>query len=60
MKKNQDRFTYFGEDDFLDEDDWVDDDTVDDDKWMMTLSCFREMKQTHEANIQSLPNVQKM
>ena len=31
MKKNQDRFTYFGEDDFPDEDDWVDDDTVDDD-----------------------------
>ena len=28
MKKNQDRFTYFGEDDFPDEDGWVDTDVV--------------------------------
>jgi len=28
MKKNQDRFIYFGEDDFPDEDDWMDGDAI--------------------------------
>lgn len=46
MKKNQDRFIYFGEDDFSDEDDWMDDDTI------MILG--------NETNAPSLPNVQKI
>jgi len=28
MKKSQDRFIYFGEDDFLDEDDWMGDGAI--------------------------------
>jgi len=46
MKKNQDRFIYFGGDDFPDEDDWMGDDTI------MILG--------NETNAPSPPNVQKM